>query len=366
MCSLFLHPKRAWIFDGYPDTGDWAKYDGTRARDTLEKAGLKVDLDDTPKQSARDWRQRCSHAVTADLILVNSKGNNDFFDLEPGQCKPGDLPILARPAALHFIHSWSLLFPGKRESVGGRWFERGVFAYAGSVHEPFLGAFAQTPVVAGRFSSGSPFACCVRLEGGPVWKIAVLGDPLYTPGPGVTRSEEPLPLEGAQAIGDDLRELLQGEKWDQGVQALKLLGRDADITKIAATLLDTKPDALNPSVARDSILAAFRTGESALVIRLFAKASAEVAREGPILDAVWLVAGPLIDRPDPSIYENAALLRIVKDALRDDQMEGDARIVSSAWKRQFGPGAADGLFSDWKSKFNSKEQRAALDKITAK
>jgi hypothetical protein len=366
MSSLFLHPRRAWVFDGYPDSNPWNLYDGTKAKGIFEQSGLICDLDDTPAQGSKDWRARAAQPVTADLILVNSKGNNDFFDLEPGQCKPGDIPFLTRPAALHFVHSWSLLFPGKRESVGGRWFERGVFAYAGSVHEPFLQAFTPTPAVAGRLMSGAPFAPSIRVEGQPVWKIAVLGDPLYTPGPAVPRVNDPLPIDGAKAIDDGLAELLKADKWEQGVLVLKLTGRDADIAKLAATLVEAKPEALTPSVVRDCLLAAFRVGNHALVLKLYAKAPPEVAREGDILDCVWFVAYAVLAKPDATIIESPALVRLLKDALRPDQLESDAKNVAALWAKQFGPSTVDGLFSEWDMKFTTKDEAAAIARARGK
>lgn len=363
MCSLFLHPRRAWIFDGYPDTAPWNQYDGTKAAQILEQSGIRCEVSDTPSQGAPTWRTLASRPVTADLLLVNTKGNNDFFDLEPGQCKPGDLPMLARPAALHFVHSWSLLFPGKRETVGGRWLERGVFVYAGSVHEPFLQAFTPTPAVAGRLMAGAPFAPSIRQEGQPVWKIAVLGDPLYTPGPAVRRTTDPLPFEGAVAVDEGLRELLQQDKWEQGVLALKLLGRDADIAKIAQTLLENKPQSLTPPLLREGILAAFRSGRSQLVFTLFAKWTPGMPHDGHALDAVWLAAGPLLAAPDPAIIEQGVLLQMLKDSLRPEQFEADARLVLNAWSRQFGVTAATQLLAEWKRKENSAAESASLEQL---
>jgi hypothetical protein len=363
MCSLFLPPRRAWIFDGYPDTSPWNAYDGTKARMHLEQSGLACELDDTPSQGAAAWRTRCSKPVTADLILVNTKGNNDFFDLEPGQCRPGDLPILTRPAALHFVHSWSLLFPGKRESVGGRWFERGVFVYAGSVHEPFLQAFTPTPTVAARLMGGAPFAPAIRLEGQPVWKIAVLGDPLYTPGPAVERVNDPLPLEGATPVDNGLKQMLLNGEWDRGVLALKLTGRDAEIAKIASTLLETKPEAFTPPMLRSCILASFRAARPDLVLKLLPRLGADAAGDGELLDAAWLVAMPLLTRPDPAIAEPGQLLRLLKDLIRPDQFEADAKVVHAAWSTQFGAAAANQLVSEWRRKHTSKEQGEFLDKL---
>jgi len=42
---------------------------------------------------------------------------------------------------VHFIHSWSAVTPDDRNTVGGRWLSNGVYAYVGSVDEPYVQAF---------------------------------------------------------------------------------------------------------------------------------------------------------------------------------------------------------------------------------
>ncbi|MCX5689608.1 MAG: hypothetical protein NTV94_07470, partial [Planctomycetota bacterium] len=150
------------------------------------------------------------------------------------------------------------------------------------------------------------------------------------------------------------------------VLILKLTGRDADIAKLASTLVDAKPEALTPSVVRDCLLAAFRVGNHALVLKLYAKAPAEVAREGDVLDCLWFVAGAVLAKPDASIIETPAMIRLLKDALRPDQLEADARTVAAQWAKQFGPAAVDGLFSEWNTKYTTKDDVAAIAKARGK
>lgn len=378
MCSLFLHPRRAWIFDGYEDNQPWNLYDGTKAGDILTQHGIKCDVDDTPKQGADSWRTRASTPVTADLIFVNTKGNADFFDLRPGQCKPGDLPMLQRPAALHFVHSWSLLFPGKRETVGGRWLERGVFAYAGSVHEPFLQAFTPTPNVAGRLVSGASFAPAIRIENQPVWKIAVIGDPLYTPGPPAKRVDSPLPgrLSDCKPIDADLKEMLQREDYVGGILAMKLRGRDADISKLIDALVQSKPAATTPGLLREGVLASFYSGQIQTFTALYARLPPTLASDGVMLDCLWLAAGPaLVPRPaavDPedkqmlSSEQAQAMLRLLRSHVRPDQIESDASRLATAWKREFGPASSIELFATLRKLHTKPEDAKALDAAQGK
>lgn len=361
MSSLFIAPTRAWLFDGYPDKQPWNTYDVTKAAENFKARNLQCDVMDTPKQGAIDWRTVAAKPVAADIILVNSKGNNDFFDLEPGQCKPGDIPFLQRPAALHFVHSWSLLFPGKRETVGGRWLERGVFVYCGSVHEPYLQAFNPTPVVAGRLMSGAPFAASVRVEGGPVWKIAVLGDPLYLPGPPPKRENTPLPLAFTQPVGEDLKTLLTDGKFEAGALALKLLGRDADLAKLAAGLLDAKPEEVSAAFAREAILPAFRAGDQSLVQRLFEKLPVESAKTGEYLDALWLSGYPVLLKA-----ESGELPRLLREHIRADQFEHDVRTLAMGWGRRFGQAGVSGLYAELRQRYSSKDQLAVIDLVEGK
>ncbi|MFN7021792.1 MAG: hypothetical protein ACK4WH_10765, partial [Phycisphaerales bacterium] len=172
MCSVFLRPESAWLFDGYDDTPPWNAWDATAAGQAFEQAGLSVTIDDNIRRGVPDWRRRAAGRVPArstdplppgpagvwaDIVCVNTSGNPDFFELKPGLAKPADVPILARPAMVHLVHSWSAAFPADPRTVGGRWIERGAYAYVGSVHEPYLQAFCPTPKLAQRLIVGLPW-----------------------------------------------------------------------------------------------------------------------------------------------------------------------------------------------------------------
>src|SRR5262245_54275362 len=215
MCSLFLEFDSAFIFDGYPNSAPWNDYSGGVAAKVLREAGIAVEVHSEPRNGAADWRGRAARVVDAGLILLNTKGYVDYFELGTGQCKSGDVPFLTRPVAAHVVHSWSAIAPAARHTVGGRWMERGVFVYAGSVQEPFLNAFMPTPAVAARLLMGAPFGAAIRLDSSPPWKINVLGDPLYTYGPAALRVEEAPTLEGATDVAAGLRDALTADKYEE-------------------------------------------------------------------------------------------------------------------------------------------------------
>ncbi|MFZ4574534.1 MAG: hypothetical protein ACOYN0_09065 [Phycisphaerales bacterium] len=324
MCSLFLEPRSAWVFDGYESTGDWAEYDGTKAGHTLKAGGLLVETMDAPAQSASDWRTRVSRPVSAGLVMITTKGNNNFFDLQPGQCRSGDIPMLDLPAAVHIVHSWSAQQPDDRSTIAGRWLERGAYAYFGSVDEPFLRAFVPTPLLAQRIVSGAPFFVAARLDSGPVWKTASIGDPLLTFGEVRASVDEPLPLKGAVELGGSLRELLTENKFAEAIGEMTLLGRDEDIVKLVRALEERQPARITPEVARAALLPAFRRSESRMVISLFRRLDAPARREGDLVDALWLAAYPMLKAKEPEVVE------LLAQQPRADQADRDKAATAAA------------------------------------
>lgn len=357
MCSLFISTHRAWVFDGYPVGEPWSFWDGTKAAKILREVGLTADLDDAPRQGAHDWRVRTARAVNAELILVNTKGNCDFFDLEPGRCFPGDVPVLNVPAAVHFVHSWSAQFPQARGTVGGRWLERGAFCYAGSVNEPYLQAFLPTPSVAGRLVSGAPFGAAVRQDNGKLWKVTTLGDPLFVTGKDIPRVDT-LPLENTQEVGDGLRELLKAGKFEEAMTTLTLLGKDTEAAELVESLIKTKPDAVTPAVAALGVPALFRAGHNQGVVRIFDKLGDR--RTDPILrDMLWLAAYPLLGAPDEP------LLRTLHNTIRADAAGRDATVLAAAWERKNGRSSMDAMLADLRRGLTPDQQKSLDEAMKA-
>lgn len=190
MCGLFLQPRNAWLFDGYDATQPWVQWDATAAAAELEKARIATVVNDADIQGADDFRMRAAGrhgpasngAATEDgapaassslggvrfgMILVNSSGHAEFFDLRPGRALAGDAPIMAHPAMVYFVHSWSATSPDDRGTIAGRFLEHGAYAYIGSVHEPYLQAFIPTPVFVKRMLARAPLGISARTDDGP-------------------------------------------------------------------------------------------------------------------------------------------------------------------------------------------------------
>ncbi|MGD9790092.1 MAG: hypothetical protein AB7Q00_02475 [Phycisphaerales bacterium] len=332
MSAIFLIPSSAWCFDGYPDTKPWNTYDASEAAKILRERGLSVVVDDTPDQSLTTWRSRAAGMIDAGVILVNSKGNSDFFDLEPGTGKPGDVPFLKVPAIMHFVHSWSAQSPSNRNSVAGRWLERGAYAYAGSVEEPYLQGFVPTPMVARRLASGMPFGVAVRFDDGPVWKIATLGDPLVTLGPPIETREAPIALAGGTPLEEMLQIRVERREFFHVLRILTVMGRDADVQRLVASMIANKPEELTEDVAAEAVMPVFRAGDLKTLTGVYAKLKPNDAADGMHRDALWLKSF----RADDARRPEDELLRLLRDNIRPEQAERDAAELASMWRSAHG------------------------------
>lgn len=358
MCALFLQPGDAWLFDGYPNEAPFDRFDATQAGAILREGGLRVEVIDAPRASSWDWRTRVARPIEGGVVLVNTRGNDDFFELNSGRALPGDVPVLRTPALATIVHSWSATAPGNRDRLAGRWLERGVFAYAGSVHEPFLGAFVPTPMLAGRLRAGAPFGVAARLDGGPWWKITILGDPLYTLGAPARRLAEGAGLEGATDVGAGLRDALTGERYAEAMRALALTGRDAEIVRLGEALLEQKPGALDSEAAAALVPALFREGRTALVWRAYQRLDATRSRDPILRDVLWLSVTPLVQgESDP------ALLHLLRANIRAFQGVRDAMLLARAWERVHGADRATGMLREVREQLPTQAEREELDRL---
>lgn len=364
MCALFLAPNKAWLFDGYPDTKPWSTYDATAAADPLKKVGWTAIVDDTPRQGEHAWRLRASRPVEAGLITINTKGGADEFNLEPGQCRPGDIPFLSTPAIVYCVHSWSAAVPGERSTVAGRWLERGAYAYFGSTQEPFLQAFVPTPAVTTRLASAFPWAAAVRYDGkAEAWKVATFGDPLITLGPAAARAEAALPLQGAVDLEETLRglqaKLKSGaapEDYVQTIVTLTLLGRDEVAAKLAAAVLRENPHVFTAAVAAASILPLHRAHDKETLVRAYAVLPANLASDGPRRDALWHACYTSMGGTRDEV-----LLGLLRTNLRLDQIGRDAAELSRALAQVAGRDTAVNLLTDAKGRCTTDYDRARID-----
>lgn len=354
MCSLFIQPTKAWLFDGYRNQGAFADWDATKASEVLRERGLETRLFDEPGGDATTWRRECATALDAQLILVNTQGMRDYFELNPGRVYPGDVPILGEPALVHFVHSWSANGVTNRDTVAGRWLERGCFGYVGSVQEPYLQAFVPTPVFANRFIHGYPWGAAGRIDGAPPWKIASIGDPLYVMNP-QRRVEDPLPLESAADLEVHAREALKGERFAEGAADFIMLGRDADVLRLVTAMLKERPEAVTPELLSITIPAAFRLGRHEDVRRMCVLLAPGTI-DPELQDMLWLAT-----LPDVASTGDQALLALLRSNLREGQGAQDAIALAPAVARASGPGAAIAMLNEARMRAQNKREERAID-----
>jgi len=193
MCSLFLVQKTAWLNDcvAYPSNAGARQYEVGEATSLLTKAGFTAVTIRFAPGGIASWRLRAAGGWSTDLEFINSMGNPDTFTiLKDHDAGVREIPAIERPMGLHMIHSFSLAAPESPVCVGARWLDHGVFAYVGSVHEPMLNAFVPPALVAQRIAVGVPLLVAGRWlegEGDRCWRVQMIGDPLWTPSPGLLR-----------------------------------------------------------------------------------------------------------------------------------------------------------------------------------
>jgi hypothetical protein len=367
MCALFLHPApdsgRAWLFDGYRDQGAFKAYDATAAADLLNKAGWNTRLLDAPRSSRDDWLRETERGVNADLILVNTSGNWDFFDLQPGQCRPTEVPTLSRPAAIYFVHSWSFQVGSRPDAIAGRWLLHGAYAYVGSVQEPFLQAFVPTPDFVARLLAPAPWAAAARTETGRFstpWRVAVFGDPLLTYSPRPPAAE--LELPDATDLEESMRAALAEERFSDALILLATLGRDADAARLAAVLLREKPLALTPRAAHAALMPLFRVGDIDTMIRVAPRLGPDpatiVIEDAVARDALWHALTPRL----PTLTDQP-MLYLLRNNIRIEQAARDVAALIGPWERVFGRGSSLALVAEVRDRVTRPEIRRELDAL---
>jgi hypothetical protein len=381
MSSLFLQPRRAWLFDGYQNGTPWNNYDMTATGTDLTKAGFAVEVYDSPKQGLADWRMgaaRVSNAakdapvvfgVDAGLIGVNTMGMPETFELLPGQAHSADVPVLARPAIVWFVHSYSASHVYNPGTIAGRFFQNGAYAYVGSVHEPTLQAFIPTPLLMRRLLAGFPLGAAVRMDGNnergwpDPWKIGVFADPLITLGPPAPVGTGAVPLVGTVSLSDKVAQDVKAKNFEDAVLSLWLLGRDRDAARLAGALAGQKGPEWTPAVARNALASLFFTGDGATLARAYLLAMGNGADPNSMpgaMDMVWGALGPTLHT---ARTEEAQAMR---KAIRWDISMRDAAEAFVATKAAEGEAAARAFADSFRATLPNDDARTAFEAQLAK
>lgn len=358
MCSLFLTHATGWVFDAYDSTGAWGAYDGTRAAETARRAGYTVTVFDAPKQGLGDWRAAAARGIDGGLVLINSSGNPDFFNLKPGVAASGDVPMLRRPAIVHMVHSWSARSGGDERFIAGRWLRNGAFAYLGSVQEPYLQAFVPTPAVATRLTSGIAWGPAVRANDDQPWKLECFGDPLLTLGPVGQRVDEVPTLSNAVWLDEQLRAATDAGDLEGAALALLLTGREEDLTRVVRAAIE-RGDAA-PALVTLGLPALVRAGEFEVALRGIRALPAADRATLLIQDLMWTSARRVIaSKPDASLEE------FLTDHLREGTEAADLLEVGELRAKRAGPAAAAALLEAAKPRLEHDHDRRRIDQRIA-
>jgi hypothetical protein len=267
MCSLFLQRDTYWFCNTYDHNDSWSSYGLGTTLEVLPKYGIGCTAIEGTLDSLR---VADAGGVRADVVYFTSKGNQDFLDMSDERTAPTWLPILDTPAALYFLHSWSLKKPTDRASVGGTWLSRGVYAYVGSSHEPMLKGFVPQTEIMRRTMSLVPFLMASRWSAGKMayakpWRINTIGDPLMlcAPKAAMTRDNKPAKNETYRNVAQVAQARMKSaaakpsdEVFAKAIEAVVLLGKDGLACQLWAHAM--KQSVAHGATARAAIGSLFR------------------------------------------------------------------------------------------------------------
>ena len=183
MCSLFLQPDAATMFNGYDESAPpWSDY-STRGA-SLRLSGTMATTHHAGRLNGTvgGWFAAFDPANRSSLVWVNSHGSPTIFHLQNVEACVSDIPRTV-PCAVVMIHSFSAANPTDPATIAGRWLANGAFVYFGSVNEPFLNAFRTPALVVDLLVEHLPLAAALRNTTvepyGFPWRLEYLGDPLF-------------------------------------------------------------------------------------------------------------------------------------------------------------------------------------------
>ncbi len=182
MCSLFLQPRSAVLFNKYSERErPWSIYSMTGAAERLGQL-FPVTQHSGPQANLAGWHEVFDLSNRFGLVMINTHGEPTRFHLTDGPGYSADVPPSV-PAVVLMIHSFSAANPADPDTLAGRWLANGAYVYYGSMNEPFLEAFRTPRMVASLIAEHLPLSAVLRKAPpeayGTPWRLLFLGDPLY-------------------------------------------------------------------------------------------------------------------------------------------------------------------------------------------
>ncbi|MEM7227400.1 MAG: hypothetical protein AAF432_01150 [Planctomycetota bacterium] len=365
MSALFLGRENVHLYNSYQESGQWQVFSMKPALPILQE--LEFDLQSTigTEATPNGWRRLIQRGLESDVMFINSKGNADWFQLRGGPVDCYDVPVLHRPLALHMVHSWSLTAPTAPGTIGERWLRNGVYAYIGSAHEPYLGAFIPPELVVRRCVSGTPFLVAGRHWNGPyghAWRVQTIGDPLM-----LWVAESQLPrrriVSDDRAAGEDVRAALpalmragaedpQGPEAARALRTLFMLGEDAIGAQFWDGMASMRPSS---DAARAAMPILHRLGRHQDVMTAFLMLD---QRDVRAVDMVWQSWGPqLRGRLDESTVSELI------GAIRPEWPHADIKRLATSIEQTFGRAHVRTLIDRYLQRDPSPGAKVGLEKL---
>lgn len=317
MSSIFLERRNLWFISGYGDGPQWRNFAVEEAAVKMTELGYASIFIEGEGADLDGWRKMLRGGIRPDVLYLNSHGNPSEFHLfRDERARPTDVPFLERPMALSLTHSFSLQRPNDANTVGGRFLQRGVYAYLGSVDEPYLAAFVPPRLQSLRLAAGVPFLLAGRLWPGEspmsgVWKVTAIGDPFMValqPGfrevslvpldraPGVPDAESLVEVakDAIRAIRDDPMQA------SEAIRLLELTNRD-DLAIDTWDLIQASGDRAISAAARSILGPLFRAGRWQAFVLAYERLPLE-ERDAEARDMLWHLLTPRLSGiRDPDI-----------------------------------------------------------------
>jgi len=369
MSSVFLGIDTAWAFDGYAVGSVPGPYNLKPIIYVLANTPMRLAFDPA-RSSAEDFRNSTRAGIDAGLVYVNTKGQMWNFEFSPGKLYSFDVPILRRPAVVHFTHSYSAQVVHHRSSVAGRWLDNGACCYFGSVDEPYLSSFIPGPEFIARLClMGGTISACARFESAPLGKLNLYGDPLIITGAPPLRLDGELPEEGPLAglkpLQDQLATTLKEGRIAQAAADLVMLGRDKDAVRLclagvkkayAEAAAGGKPSIDAGRLGAMGVPAAFRERDPESLASLYLALPSDLRNDPFYASVVWQGLRPSLSG-DVSVETVAAL----KGTIRELTALEDLQDLSAAVRKLEGRSGVEGMWKMVIARTTDPASRAALE-----
>ena len=374
MSSLFLQRRNAWFVSGYQQTGAWGAFSVEEAAVELAEAGYASLFFEGEKASLTEWRRLLLGGFPADILYLNSHGMAWKFHLHQDQAAlPQDMPFANRPMALSMVHSFSLQRPGDPNTVGGRALRRGVYAYIGSVDEPYLAAFVPPILQTRRIRAGVPFLLAGRQwpGSGPMsglWKVTTIGDPfMIAPPPGMTEiplvppAEAP-PVPDAEPLIDVARADLKAISKEprrafDAIRRLVLLGRDRLAIELWERLRKNADPVAITAAAPAVIDPLFRNRRWMDFVAAYDRLPRE-SRNADTRDMLWHLAVPRL-----SSIQDRQTMSLLRQEIREPSPQTDLELILPYLDRVLGPGSGAAELSRRIEAESNDLRREALERL---